>query len=107
MHSAVDEGDRNALNREIGSNVRALMAKRGVTGREIAALLDMNPASLSDRLSGHTPFRADELVIIAKRLDYQIETLIHGFGSPISLGMETLWPLEPNVVCEQLVLSAA
>ncbi len=63
--------DSDALNQEVGSNVHALMAKRGVKGTEIAKLLGLEPQSLSARLHGKTPFKAHELAAIADRLQVE------------------------------------
>ncbi len=63
--------DAEALNQEVGSNVHALMTKRGVKGVEIARLLELEPQTLSARLHGKTPFKAHELLVIARRLDVE------------------------------------
>lgn len=45
------------------------MTAHDVRGVDVAQLLHLSTASLSARLNGHTPFRADELVTIGEHLE--------------------------------------
>lgn len=49
--------------------IRNYMALRGIDQKELAIKLSMHPVSLSARLTGKTPFRANEIVEIAKILN--------------------------------------
>lgn len=53
----------------VSSNVRAEMARRGVTQARLAHQLGMAQQSLSRRLRGDTLFSVDELLRIANVLD--------------------------------------
>lgn len=49
----------------VGVNVRAEMARRGVSQTELAKQLGISQAAVSARLRGHTPFDVNELARIA------------------------------------------
>lgn len=50
---------------QTGRNVRAEMARAGVTQATIAAALGLSQAAVSARLLGKTPFDVNELTVIA------------------------------------------
>lgn len=58
------------------SNVRAEMARMGVTQVQLAAHLDMAQAAVSRRLTGATPWRIDELQAVAAFLGVPVTTLL-------------------------------
>ena len=61
-----------------GENVRAEMARRGVTQMALAARIGISQAAVSARIKGKTPFDINELVRIADALDVPLETLLAG-----------------------------
>jgi transcriptional regulator with XRE-family HTH domain len=68
MRNANSATDQASMNGRIGRAVAAAMKARGAKGTEIARLLAISSASLSARLNGHTPFRADQLLVIGDYL---------------------------------------
>lgn len=60
--------DAHPIDRKVGANVRAEMARVGKTQEQVAAALRVGQASMSDRLRGVVPFRIPELVDIAHEL---------------------------------------
>jgi transcriptional regulator with XRE-family HTH domain len=60
--------DAHPIDRQVGANVRAEMARVGKSQEQIAAALRIGQASMSDRLRGVVPFRIPELVEIAHEL---------------------------------------
>lgn len=63
----------------VGANVRAEMARLGRTQAEVAELMGFDQSGLSRRLTGETPFRITELVVLAR-----------AFGIPVSRFLEAL-----------------
>lgn len=61
---------------ETGANVRAEMARRGVSQTDLSNRLGMNQSQISKRLSGTIAFTIDELVAIAATLGVPLSTLI-------------------------------
>jgi len=64
-----------------GLNVRAEMARRGVTQSRVGAWLGMAPSAVSHRLTGRTPLDINELVKIADLLNVPLGRLLDGVGS--------------------------
>jgi transcriptional regulator with XRE-family HTH domain len=62
------EQDQPDLNRRVGRAVAAAMKARGANGRQICAVLNLSKAQVSARLNGHTPFRADQLILVGEYL---------------------------------------
>lgn len=58
-----------------GANVRAEMARAGVSQTELARRLDLSQASVSDRLRGRTAFDINELFAVAAALNVSIDVL--------------------------------
>jgi transcriptional regulator with XRE-family HTH domain len=56
------------------AEVRACMARRRVTGRDLANGLGMGRQSMQRRLTGEVPFRIGELIAIAVLLDVPVST---------------------------------
>lgn len=61
---------------ETGANVRAEMARRGVSQTDLSARLGMNQSQISKRLSGTIAFTIDELVAIATTLGVPLAALL-------------------------------
>jgi transcriptional regulator with XRE-family HTH domain len=60
----------------VAEEVRALMARRKVSGRELADLLGVSPSWISYRLNGKQPIDLNDLERIANALEVPILTLI-------------------------------
>lgn len=58
----MSEWDSTARRRELGASLRRLRERRGITGSEMAALLHMNPSTLSRLETGKRPTSAIEVV---------------------------------------------
>jgi transcriptional regulator with XRE-family HTH domain len=57
----------------IGANVRAEMARAGVSQAAMARILNLSQSPVSMRLRGATPFTAHELAAIAHYLDVPVD----------------------------------
>jgi hypothetical protein len=68
MTALVNPGESADANVRIGRAVAMAMAAMHRRGTEIAEVLHISTASLSARLNGHTPFRADELIALGRHL---------------------------------------
>lgn len=62
----------------LGRNVRAEMARRGLSQMALASRLGVTQAAVSRRLRGETPIDIDELVKIASHLNLTIDVLLEG-----------------------------
>lgn len=62
--------------RTTGANVKAEMARRGVTQTDLADRLGMKQSALSKRLRGVISLNIDELTEIAKVLDVPLSALL-------------------------------
>lgn len=60
----------------VASNIRAEMARRRVSQREVAERLGVSQQSLSYRLTGRTPFDVGELAAIADVLGVTAASLL-------------------------------
>jgi transcriptional regulator with XRE-family HTH domain len=60
----------------IAGRIRAEMARQDRRHRELGELLGVAQPSATRRLRGTTPFRADELVRVARWLDVPVSELI-------------------------------
>jgi transcriptional regulator with XRE-family HTH domain len=60
----------------VGANVRAEMARKGTTQRNLADYLGIPQTSVSRRLSGITPFDINELTAVAELLDVHLDVLL-------------------------------
>jgi transcriptional regulator with XRE-family HTH domain len=60
----------------VASEVRAAIARVGVTQKQVAFALGQKEAWLSRRTKGHTPFTPDELAAIAAYLHVSVATLM-------------------------------
>lgn len=59
----------------VGANVRAELARRGMSQRSLATKLQISPTGISKRLAGVTPFDVDELATIVSVLGVDVQTL--------------------------------
>lgn len=57
-------------------NVRAAMARRRLTTRQVADWLGLGPAVTASRLSGKVPFRIDELGILAEAMGIPVASFL-------------------------------
>jgi transcriptional regulator with XRE-family HTH domain len=60
----------------VGANVRAELARRDMTQRNLADHLGIPQTSVSRRLSGVTPFDINELAAVAELLGVGLEVLL-------------------------------
>lgn len=67
---------RPTTREEIAANVRAAMAYRRVEQAEIAGVIGKSTASVSERVTGKTNFRVDELQLIAAHLEVPLDQLL-------------------------------
>lgn len=70
------------ISAEVGANIRAEMARRGVAQMTLAAAVGVSQSGLSKRLRGHTPLGVDELLRIAAYLDVPAYDLIPDHLAP-------------------------
>lgn len=61
---------------QTGQNVRAEMARKGVTQSELAAALGLSQTVISSRLRGKTPFDVNEITTTAAFLGLPVVSLI-------------------------------
>lgn len=60
----------------IGANVRAEMARRGVSQTALAERLGMTQTAVSTRLRGKVAFNVDELAAVAEALEIPVARLM-------------------------------
>lgn len=60
----------------VAGEVRAAIARAGVSARSLASEVEMSPASLSRKLRGDVSFSVEEVIAIANQLDVSITSLI-------------------------------
>jgi len=75
-----------SLHQRVAANVRAEMARLGVTQTQLAEALHITQQSVSAKRSGKTPFTVNELDIIAPMLQMTVAELITGTRNPRSGG---------------------
>ena len=61
---------------QTGANVRAEIARRGMTQAEVAAAMGVSQSQFSKRLRGTIPFNINELSTIATLLDVPLGDLL-------------------------------
>lgn len=64
------------LSRNVADSVRAELARRQMTQRQMADVLGISQASVARRLGGHVPFDVDELAAVAELLDMDPRDLL-------------------------------
>lgn len=62
----------------IGANVRAEMARRGISQTALAMRLQKSQTAVSKRLRGETPFDVNELATVAAALNVPMGALTAG-----------------------------
>lgn len=60
----------------IAEEIRALMARKRMSGRQLASQLKVSPSWISYRLSGKQPIDLNDLALIAKALDVGVHELL-------------------------------
>lgn len=60
---------------QVGANVRAEMARQGITQTRLAEQIGRSQSQLSKRLSGVIPFDIDELAAVAGSLGVPLDRL--------------------------------
>lgn len=68
----------NTFTGTVGANIRAELARRGLSQRTLTGVLNISPTGVSKRLAGKTPLDVDELNKIAEYLGIPITALIDG-----------------------------
>lgn len=82
-----------SLNSLVTDNIRAEMARRRVTQKDLANLLGLSQSRVSARISGKSPWQLDDLIPVAEALGVSIDVLIYGGGyenTPAPLDAEVL-----------------
>lgn len=67
---------------EIGANIRAEMARRGVSQTAMASQMGIGQSALSKRLAGTVPLDVNELAAVARFLNVDLSVLIVGAALP-------------------------
>lgn len=70
----------------IAAEVRAELARQQKTQREVGALLNLPQASIALRLNGTTPFRAEELVVLAAALGVPVDGFMRAAAAQTPAG---------------------
>lgn len=60
----------------VADEVRAQMARKRISQRELGELLDIPQGSISRILSGRRSFRVEEILLIAQKLDVPVTKLL-------------------------------
>jgi transcriptional regulator with XRE-family HTH domain len=64
------------LSQRVAANVRAELARRQKQQRDLAGVLGISIAQVSERLAGRTPFRLDELEPVAEMFGLPVTALL-------------------------------
>lgn len=70
---------------EVGRRIAELRSERGVSQRQLAAAMDVDPSALSRVESGERGLGVGELVAIAECLGVETDTLLRGEAEPAPL----------------------
>ena len=62
----------------IGGNVRAEIARRFLTQKQVAHHLGISQQNMSQRIRGHVRFREAELKLLSELLEVPVDTLTKG-----------------------------
>lgn len=76
----------------VAAAVRAELARAGISGRQLAAAINLSPAAMDRRLNGTVPLRVDELLQIAGYLDVPIERFTEHAERTPPRGMPAVTP---------------
>lgn len=60
----------------LAANLRAELARRKISGRQLSVALDWKPSNTSRRLSGRQPLSVDELTQVAAYLEVPLTDLL-------------------------------
>lgn len=66
---------------QVGAQVRAELARRGLRQTQIAPVIDRSQAALSARLSGAVALNVEELALIARHLQVHPADLLPGVAA--------------------------
>ena len=61
---------------DLRANLRAELARKGLSQREMAEHLDLSPGSVSSRMRGEIDFGGTELIEVAAWLDVPVAALL-------------------------------
>lgn len=64
------------LSELVAEEIRALMARRRASGRDLAGKLGVSPSWISYRLSGKQPIDVNDLMLIARALGVEVHELL-------------------------------
>ena len=67
---------RQTRNASVAANIRAEMKRQRIRQPVIAAALGLSQASVSRKLTGHTPLTVDELAVVADVLGVDLVELV-------------------------------
>jgi transcriptional regulator with XRE-family HTH domain len=67
---------REGRSRQVAGEVRAVLARRQISGKQLASQLGMSQFAISRRLRGETPFSIDELAASAEFLGVPLTELL-------------------------------
>jgi len=65
----------------IGANIRAELARKGVSQAALARHLGLAPSGVANRTSGRTTINVNELAAIADFLDVPVSRLLDGIAA--------------------------
>lgn len=68
--------DREERSRRVAGEVRAHLARRQLSGKQLATALGVSQFSVSRRLRGEVPFSVDELSVAADFLGVDLSDLL-------------------------------
>jgi transcriptional regulator with XRE-family HTH domain len=68
--------EQETYGEKVAAEVRAVAARKRVTGQRLAHAVGMTPMSMSRRMTGHQPFDIDELAAVATALGVRVEDLL-------------------------------
>lgn len=73
---ANDDRGGKTLSPRVAEEIRALLARRRISGRQLASALNVSPSWVSYRLTGTQPIDLDDLERIADYLEVEVTDLI-------------------------------
>ena len=73
---AITQGEASDYSKLVAEEVRALAARKRVSGADLAKALGISAMSMSRRMNGHLPFGVDELAVVANALGVPVEQLL-------------------------------
>lgn len=76
MTAGEADADQDAISTQVSSEVRAWLARRQLTQRNLASHLGISTTSLSFRMKGKTPWSIVELAQVADWLDISLAQLL-------------------------------